>query len=63
MAKKDNKLAWFLVPIGVAVNFIGGTIILLLKLPIYLDSIGTIIVGALCGVWPGVITQRKCQFP
>ncbi|MBR2591868.1 MAG: ECF transporter S component [Oscillospiraceae bacterium] len=55
MAKKDNKLAWFLVPIGVAVNFIGGTIILLLKLPIYLDSIGTIIVGALCGVWPGVI--------
>ena len=56
MAKKEmNKLAWFLVPIGVAVNFIGGTIILLLKLPIYLDSIGTIIVGALCGAWPGVI--------
>ena len=56
MAKKEmNKLTWFLVPIGVAVNFIGGTIILLLKLPIYLDSIGTIIVGALCGAWPGVI--------
>ena len=56
MAKENaNKLTWFLVPIGVAVNFIGGTIILLLKLPIYLDSIGTIIVGALCGAWPGVI--------
>ncbi len=56
MAKKEmNKLTWFLIPIGVAVNFIGGTIILLLKLPIYLDSIGTIIVGALCGAWPGVI--------
>ena len=53
--KETNKLAWFLVPIGVAVNFIGGTLILLLKLPIYLDSIGTIIVGALCGTWPGVI--------
>ena len=53
--KETNKLAWFLVPIGVAVNFIGGTIILLLKLPIYLDSIGTIIVGALCGPWPGVV--------
>lgn len=56
MAKKDtNKLAWFLVPIGIAVNFIGGTLILLLKLPIYLDSIGTIIVGALCGPWPGIV--------
>ncbi len=56
MSRKDsNRLTWFLIPIGVAVNFIGGTIILLLKLPIYLDSIGTIIVGALCGAWPGVI--------
>ena len=56
MAKKEmNRLSWFLIPIGVAINFIGGTIILLLKLPIYLDSVGTIIVGALCGAWPGVI--------
>lgn len=56
MAKKEmNRLSWFLIPIGVAINFIGGTIILLLKLPIYLDSVGTIIVGALCGAWPGII--------
>ena len=56
MAQKEmNRLSWFLIPIGVAINFIGGTIILLLKLPIYLDSVGTIIVGALCGAWPGVI--------
>lgn len=53
--KETNKLAWFLVPIGIAVNFIGGTLILLLKLPIYLDSIGTIVVGALCGPWPGIV--------
>lgn len=55
MAKKDNRLVWFLVPIGVAVNFIFGTLVLMLRLPIYLDCAGTIIVGALCGVWPGVI--------
>ena len=56
MAKKEmNRLSWFLIPIGVAINFIGGTITLLQKLPIYLDSVGTIIVGALCGAWPGVI--------
>lgn len=53
--KKNNKLTLYLIPIGIAVNFIGGTIITLLKLPLYLDCIGTIVVGALCGIWPGVI--------
>ena len=53
--KKNNKLILYLIPIGIAVNFIGGTIITLLKLPLYLDCIGTIVVGALCGIWPGVI--------
>ena len=52
---KNNKLTLYLIPIGIAVNFIGGTIITLLKLPLYLDCVGTIIVGALCGIWPGVI--------
>ncbi|MDF2067814.1 hypothetical protein [Bacillus sp. Cr_A10] len=53
--KKMNKLTIFLIPIGIAVNFIGGQIALLLKLPLYLDSIGTITVGALCGGIPGAI--------
>ncbi len=57
MAKKNdmNKLSLFLIPIGIAVNFIGGQIAILLKLPLYLDAIGTITVGALCGYWPGII--------
>ncbi len=56
MAKKNgmNKLSLFLIPIGIAVNFIGGQIAILLKLPLYLDAIGTIIVAALCGWWPGI---------
>jgi len=53
--KKSYKLTVFLIPIGIAVNFIGGQIILLLKLPLYLDSVGTIVVGALCGGIPGAI--------
>ncbi len=53
--KKMDKLTLFLIPIGVAVNFIGGQIAILLRLPLYLDSIGTIVVGALCGAVPGVI--------
>jgi energy-coupling factor transport system substrate-specific component len=55
MKKNNNKLVLYLIPIGIAVNFVVGSIITLLKLPLYLDCIGTIIVGALCGVWPGVI--------
>jgi len=57
MEKKKgfDKMTLFLIPIGVAVNFIGGQIAILLKLPLYLDAIGTIIVGALCGGVPGAI--------
>ena len=53
--KKMDKLAIFLIPIGVALNFIGAQIAMLLKLPVYLDAIGTIVVGALCGGVPGAV--------
>ncbi|MDD6346849.1 MAG: hypothetical protein PUA52_02405 [Lachnospiraceae bacterium] len=52
---KGNKMTLFLIPIGIAVNFVLGSIITLLKLPLYLDCVGTIVVGATCGIWPGVI--------
>ena len=52
---KMDKLTLFLIPIGVAVNFIGGQIAILLRLPLYLDGIGTIVVGALCGAFPGAL--------
>ncbi|NLL91554.1 MAG: hypothetical protein GX222_03935 [Ruminococcaceae bacterium] len=52
---KIDKLSLFLIPIGIAVNFIGGQIAILLKLPLYLDAIGTIVVAALCGYWPGIV--------
>lgn len=55
MNKSISKLTLFLIPIGVAVNFIGGQIAILLRLPLYLDSIGTIVIGALCGGIPGLI--------
>jgi energy-coupling factor transport system substrate-specific component len=55
--KKMNfgRLTLFLIPIGIAINFIGGQIAILLRLPLYLDAIGTIVVGAICGMWPGII--------
>lgn len=36
-----------MIPLGVAINFVGGQIATSLGLPIYLDSIGTIIVSAI----------------
>lgn len=50
-----GRLTIFMIPIGVAINFVGGQIALLLKLPVYLDSIGTILVGATCGSLPGAL--------
>jgi energy-coupling factor transport system substrate-specific component len=42
-----------LIPIAVAINFAGGQLAVLLKLPLYLDTIGTIFVALLCGPWVG----------
>lgn len=58
--KKINKLTIFLIPIGIAVNVVGGQLAVLLKLPVFLDSIGTFVVGALCGGGPGMLVGLGC---
>ena len=58
--KNFNKLTIFLIPIGIAINVVGGQLAVLLKLPVFLDSIGTIVVGALCGAGPGVLVGLGC---
>lgn len=45
-----------MIPIGVAINYIGGLIATSLGLPIYMDSIGTVIVAAIMGPWVGAIS-------
>ena len=40
-----------LVPIAVGINVIGGTVTSALKLPLFLDMIGTIVVACLSGPW------------
>lgn len=55
--KKDFSLmAILLIPFAVAINFVGGSLALALKLPVYLDSIGTFIVAMLAGPWVGAVT-------
>jgi energy-coupling factor transport system substrate-specific component len=45
-----------LVPLAVAVNFLANSLVALLGLPIYLDTIGTFLVAALLGPWWGALT-------
>jgi energy-coupling factor transport system substrate-specific component len=48
-----NLVSLLLIPVAVAINFAGGQLATLLKLPLYLDTIGTIFVAMLCGPWVG----------
>ncbi|MGJ9460025.1 ECF transporter S component [Oceanobacillus sp. CF4.6] len=55
--KKDFTLmAILLIPIGVAVNVVAGELVHLLKVPIFLNQIGTMIVAMLAGPWVGAAT-------
>ena len=45
-----------LMPVAIAINIAVGAIVYFLKLPIYLDSIGTVLVGVLAGPWAGALT-------
>jgi len=45
-----------LIPVAIAINLAIGALIVALRLPIYLDSIGTVLVGALAGPWAGALT-------
>jgi energy-coupling factor transport system substrate-specific component len=55
--KKDFSLiALLLIPVCVAINIVGFQLCQLLRLPIFLDSIGTITAGALAGPWVGAVT-------
>ena len=44
-----------LIAFAICINFIGGQIALLLKLPIYLDSIGTVFVASILGPFYGML--------
>lgn len=55
--KKDfNTMTWVLMPVAIAINVAIGQIVVLLRLPLYLDSIGTVLVGAICGPIAGLLT-------
>ncbi len=55
-------MTWVLIPVAIAINIAIGQIVATLKLPVYLDSIGTVLVGAICGPWAGALTGALANF-
>jgi energy-coupling factor transport system substrate-specific component len=51
-----RTLALALIPRAVALNLALGAVVQALKLPVYLDSVGTILVAALAGPWAAIVT-------
>jgi energy-coupling factor transport system substrate-specific component len=45
-----------LIPVAIAINIAVGQTIYTLKVPLYVDSIGTVLVGVLAGPWAGALT-------
>jgi hypothetical protein len=54
--KEFSTRTLVLIPIAIAIDIAIGQLVYVLKLPIYLDSIGTVLVGALVGPWAGAVT-------
>jgi energy-coupling factor transport system substrate-specific component len=54
--KEFSTITLVLIPVAIAVNIAVGTIVQRVGLPLYLDSIGTVLVGVLVGPWAGAVT-------
>lgn len=52
----NKRLLVTLIPVGIGVNIIGGLLAQTLKLPIFLDSIGTMLTAVILGPWIGALT-------
>ena len=50
-----------LIPLAVGINLAMGKIVAALALPVFLDTVGTVLVAALAGTWPAVITGFVSQ--
>ena len=47
---------WVLIPIGVAISVVAAFFVNALRLPIYLDALGTLLIAVLIGPWAAALT-------
>lgn len=57
-----NTLAIVLIPVCIAIDWVGHALASTLKLPLFLDSIGTVLGGLLAGPWVGGIAGLITNF-
>ena len=57
-----NTLAIVLIPVCIAIDYAGHVVASTLKLPLFLDSIGTVLGGLLAGPWVGGIAGLITNF-
>ncbi|WP_316896543.1 ECF transporter S component [Pseudodesulfovibrio indicus] len=56
LKKEFTTFTFVLIAVAIVLNIAVGQLVSLLKLPIFLDSIGTVLVGVLAGPWAGGLT-------
>jgi energy-coupling factor transport system substrate-specific component len=54
--KEFSTVTLVLIPVAIAINIVIGQIVVLLRLPVFLDSIGTMLVAAVAGPLAGALT-------
>jgi energy-coupling factor transport system substrate-specific component len=52
----NKRVVITIIPVGIGINIIGGLLAQTLKLPIFLDSIGTMLSAVILGPWLGALT-------
>jgi energy-coupling factor transport system substrate-specific component len=56
VSRQFTTSTYALIPVAIALNIVMGQIVRVVKLPLYLDTIGTVLVGVLVGPWAGAAT-------
>ena len=51
-----SLIALLLIPVGVSLNVVGYQLSSVLKLPVFIDMIGTLLVSMIAGPWVGALT-------
>ena len=51
----NKRIALVFVPVGIGINIVGGLLATTLKLPVFLDTLGTILTAAILGPWWGAL--------
>jgi energy-coupling factor transport system substrate-specific component len=56
LKQEFSTLTIVTIPVAIAINVAIGQLVIALKIPLYLDSVGTVLVGVLIGPWAGAVT-------